>query len=71
MSDTSPTPVVKARWFKSSYSSPSQACVEVMFDRGVVHVRDSKNVRDSANWPMLSVSAAGWATLLGAMDNAH
>ncbi|WSG63358.1 DUF397 domain-containing protein [Nocardia sp. NBC_01730] len=46
-------------WFKSSYSSDSQACVEVCFDGERVLVRDSKfpgHVR-----PVLAFTPAQWS----------
>ena len=33
----------QARWFKSSYSSSSQGCVEVAMTTSVVGVRDTKD----------------------------
>ncbi|OLT44112.1 hypothetical protein BJF85_20625 [Saccharomonospora sp. CUA-673] len=48
-------------WFKSSFSNPSQECVEVRFDGDVVHVRDTK---DHGTGPVLSVPAGYWADFL-------
>ncbi|WP_190813204.1 DUF397 domain-containing protein [Saccharopolyspora pogona] len=48
-------------WFKSSFSNPSQACVEVRFSDRAVHVRDSK---DRGEGPVISVSGNAWSTLL-------
>ncbi|MEU7182818.1 MULTISPECIES: DUF397 domain-containing protein [Streptomyces] len=46
-------------WFKSSHSSGNEAdsCVEVATVPGVVHVRDSKNVRG----PSLGFAPGAWA----------
>ncbi|MBF6287759.1 DUF397 domain-containing protein [Nocardia cyriacigeorgica] len=44
-------------WFKSSYSGPSQDCVEVAhFDGGQVGVRDSKN----PTGPALTFAPTAW-----------
>ncbi|MEV0123522.1 DUF397 domain-containing protein [Streptomyces sp. NPDC050703] len=45
-------------WFKSSYSSSNEPgdCVEVAATLGTVHVRDSKDTRDS----QLTVTATTW-----------
>lgn len=48
-------------WFKSSFSNPSQECVEVSFDGDVVHIRDTK---DHGTGPVLSVPARSWADFL-------
>ncbi|MEU1983634.1 DUF397 domain-containing protein [Nocardia sp. NPDC019395] len=46
-------------WFKSSYSSGGQECVEVAFaDRGLVGVRDSKNPAG----PTLVFSSDEWSS---------
>ena len=45
------------RWFKSSYSNPSQDCVEVRFVGGMVQVRDSK---ERGVPPVLTVPAGSW-----------
>ncbi|MBF6457145.1 DUF397 domain-containing protein [Nocardia cyriacigeorgica] len=48
-------------WFKSSYSGPSQDCVEVAhFDGGQVGVRDSKN----PTGPALAFTPAAWDSFL-------
>ncbi|WP_194837439.1 DUF397 domain-containing protein [Nocardia sp. XZ_19_369] len=60
------TDLSTASWFKSSYSSPSQDCVEVAFlgDDGV-GVRDSKNpngaalVFSSSEWGAFTAGVAG------------
>ncbi|MFE7609447.1 DUF397 domain-containing protein [Streptomyces celluloflavus] len=51
--------VAELAWFKSSYSSGNNAdsCVEVATVPGVVHVRDSKNVRG----PSLGFAPGAWA----------
>ncbi|KAA8887429.1 DUF397 domain-containing protein [Nocardia colli] len=53
-------------WFKSSYSSPTQDCVEVAFlGDGMVGVRDSKNpdgsslVFSSGEWDAFTAGLAG------------
>lgn len=46
-----------AQWFKSSYSSGSQECVEVAYlERHVVGVRDSKN----PTGPALAFAPEDW-----------
>ncbi|MEW1692606.1 DUF397 domain-containing protein [Streptomyces sp. NPDC091265] len=49
-------------WFKSSYSSSSEgdSCVEVAAASGVVHVRDSKDIRR----PPLAHAPAAWAVFV-------
>jgi hypothetical protein len=49
-------------WFKSSFSNPSQACVEVKFENNAVCVRDSK---DQGTGPVLTIPAEHWPSLLG------
>ncbi|GEC08703.1 DUF397 domain-containing protein [Streptomyces spinoverrucosus] len=46
-------------WFKSSYSSGSEAdsCVEIATTPGTIHIRDSKNTAG----PRLAVTSAAWA----------
>ncbi len=44
-------------WFKSSYSSGDQSCVEVAKVPGVVPVRDSKNPQG----PTLALSLGAWS----------
>jgi len=49
-------------WFKSSLSHPNgNDCVEVFFDTGVVHVRDSK---DHGTGPSITVPAKHWQPFL-------
>ncbi|SFC44570.1 DUF397 domain-containing protein [Streptomyces aidingensis] len=52
------------RWFKSSHSNNGGACVEVAEDfaasRGVVPVRDSKNL----DGPVLNVPTAAFSSLV-------
>lgn len=50
-----------ATWFKSSYSSNANACVEVRFDRPAVQVRDSK---DHLPGPLLEFGASPWAAFV-------
>jgi hypothetical protein len=54
-------------WFKSSYSSDSQACVEIRFDCGVVLVRDSKYQGPPDDQPILAVGHAEWSAFLTAV----
>jgi hypothetical protein len=52
-------------WFKSSFSDDGQGCVEVLFDRELVRVRDSKDVTG----PVLVFNRGEWdAFLLGAFN---
>ncbi|MFJ8333365.1 DUF397 domain-containing protein [Streptomyces sp. NPDC094437] len=50
------------RWFKSSYSSSSEAgdCVEVAVTPATIHVRDSKN----PSCGNFAVAPASWARFL-------
>ncbi len=48
-------------WFKSTFSNPSQSCVEVFFDTGSVHVRDSK---DRGTGPLITIAAQHWPGLI-------
>lgn len=54
-------------WFKSSYSSPSGACVEAKFTTGAILLRDSKDERH--NQPVLRVALKEWHSFLGAISN--
>ncbi|MEU6186073.1 DUF397 domain-containing protein [Nocardia sp. NPDC047038] len=63
--DSSNFPV--AGWFKSSYSSDSQACVEVCFDSGRVLVRDSKFEGPSDASPTLAFTPTQWAGFTSAI----
>ncbi|MFF7938837.1 DUF397 domain-containing protein [Nocardia gamkensis] len=54
-------------WFKSSYSSDSQACVEVRFDGGRVLVRDSKFRGPSDASPILVFTSTQWAAFTTAL----
>ncbi|MBV9845812.1 MAG: DUF397 domain-containing protein [Kutzneria sp.] len=55
-------------WFKSSFSSNANNCVEVRFDGDRVGVRDSKYRRNPANHPgrepIITVTAAQWMVWL-------
>ncbi len=55
-------------WFKSSFSSNANQCVEVRFDGEFVSIRDSKYRPNPANHPtcepIITVAAAQWAILL-------
>ncbi|WP_174372210.1 DUF397 domain-containing protein [Nocardia araoensis] len=57
-------------WFKSSYSSDSQACVEVCFDGGRVLVRDSKFPGASAASPTLAFTPTQWMAFTTAIRTA-
>ncbi|MBI0319463.1 DUF397 domain-containing protein [Streptomyces javensis] len=49
-------------WFKSSFSPNAGQCVEVRFDAGVAHVRNTRN----RTGPMVAFDRAEWeAFLLG------
>ncbi|MEW9518830.1 DUF397 domain-containing protein [Streptomyces tubercidicus] len=49
-------------WFKSSFSPSQGTCVEVRFDGGVAHVRNTRN----RTGPMVAFDRAEWeAFLLG------
>ncbi|MHA6805949.1 DUF397 domain-containing protein [Salinifilum ghardaiensis] len=48
-------------WFKSTFSNPSQDCVEVLFDTEHVHVRDSKG---QGTGPVLTLAARHWPGFL-------
>ncbi|WP_280497876.1 DUF397 domain-containing protein [Nocardia asiatica] len=54
-------------WFKSSYSSDSQACVEVCFDGGRVLVRDSKFQGSTDASPVLVFTPTQWEALTTAI----
>ncbi|HKR50964.1 MAG TPA: DUF397 domain-containing protein [Pseudonocardiaceae bacterium] len=47
-------------WFKSSYSSGEQSCVEVAITPGTVPVRDSKN----PHGPALALTPTAWTTFI-------
>ncbi|MEU0957205.1 DUF397 domain-containing protein [Streptomyces niveus] len=52
-------------WFKSSFSANGGNCVEVRFDEGVAHVRNTRN----RTGPMVAFNRAEWeAFLLGAWN---
>ncbi|WP_329414640.1 DUF397 domain-containing protein [Nocardia vinacea] len=59
-------------WFKSSWSSETQSCVEVKFDGDLVLIRDSKYLRDPANdptaQPTIAVLAEDWNAFLRAAN---
>lgn len=57
-------------WFKSSYSSDSQACVEVRFDGERVLVRDSKYRGVVGARPILSFDQADWSSFTSAIRSA-
>lgn len=55
-------------WFKSSFTTNANECVEVRYDGDRVLIRDSKYLRDAANpperQPIITVSSAQWARFL-------
>jgi hypothetical protein len=55
-------------WFKSSFSSNANQCVEVRFDGEHVSIRDSKYRRNPANHPgqepIVTVTAVQWTVWL-------
>lgn len=57
-------------WFKSSKSNDGPNCVEVRFDGDLVHLRDSKYLRDPANdpatQPLITLKAEDWDSFLTA-----
>lgn len=61
----------RSDWFKSSYSSSTQSCVEVRFAGDVVHIRDSKYRRNPANdptrEPIITVPADEWHDFLASL----
>ncbi|MEU7142394.1 DUF397 domain-containing protein [Nocardia sp. NPDC046473] len=54
-------------WFKSSYSSANQSCVEVRFDGARVLVRDSKYQGTPAIRPILAFSNSDWSAFLSTL----
>lgn len=48
-------------WFKSSFSNPSQECVEVNFDGDFIHIRDTK---DHGAGPVITIGAEDWPAVL-------
>ncbi len=48
-------------WFKSSFSNPSQECVEVNFDGDLVHIRDTK---DHGAGPVITIGVEHWPGVL-------
>ncbi|GAA0534461.1 DUF397 domain-containing protein [Streptomyces antimycoticus] len=50
-------------WFKSSFSQGNGACVEIRFEEGLAHVRNTRN----RSGPTVAFNRAEWeAFLLGA-----
>ncbi|MEU4340244.1 DUF397 domain-containing protein [Nocardia sp. NPDC023852] len=58
-------------WFKSSYSSDSQACVEVCFDGERVLVRDSKFPGPPEVRPVLAFTPTQWSAFTMAIRAAE
>jgi Domain of unknown function (DUF397). len=54
-------------WFKSSYSSGDQSCVEVAKVPGVVPVRDSKIPQG----PALAFAPGTWSQFIGPVRNSE
>ncbi|MFE2968311.1 DUF397 domain-containing protein [Streptomyces sp. NPDC059340] len=52
-------------WFKSSYSSGDQSCVEVATVPGLVPVRDSKNPQG----PALALAPYAWSAFVDFAKN--
>lgn len=61
MSNAHPHTAPATGWFKSSFSNPSQECVEVNFDGDFVHIRDSK---DHGAGPVITIGAEHWPGVL-------
>ncbi|MEU5851901.1 DUF397 domain-containing protein [Saccharopolyspora shandongensis] len=61
MNTAASSPKSTTGWFKSSFSNPSQACVEIRFADGLVQVRDSK---DRGEGPVIDVPGREWPTVL-------
>ncbi|MEV5539933.1 DUF397 domain-containing protein [Saccharopolyspora shandongensis] len=61
MKTAASSPKPTTGWFKSSFSNPSQACVEIRFADGLVQVRDSK---DHGEGPVIDVPGREWPTVL-------
>ncbi|MEC3913299.1 DUF397 domain-containing protein [Nocardia sp. CDC160] len=53
-----------AAWFKSTFSSAEQTCVEVALLADAVLVRDSKYTGPAQSQPMISVPPNVWPVLL-------
>ncbi|WP_454194277.1 DUF397 domain-containing protein [Nocardia sp. Marseille-Q1738] len=51
-------------WFKSTFSSAEQACVEVAHRSDAVLIRDSKYTGPAAEQPIVSVPPAIWPAFL-------
>ncbi|MFD0365228.1 DUF397 domain-containing protein [Nocardia sp. GCM10030253] len=58
-------------WFKSSYSSDSQACVEVRFEGERTLVRDSKYQGLPDAQPILEFSRAEWSAFTATIRAVH
>ncbi|MGW5643525.1 DUF397 domain-containing protein [Saccharopolyspora sp. NPDC003752] len=61
MNTAASSPKPTTGWFKSSFSNPSQACVEIRFADDLVQVRDSK---DRGEGPVIDVLGREWPTVL-------
>lgn len=55
---------MNASWFKSTFSSDVQTCVEISHRPDTVLIRDSKYTGPAAEQPILCVSATLWPTFL-------
>ncbi|MET9025168.1 DUF397 domain-containing protein [Nocardia sp. NPDC004168] len=58
------------RWFKSSHSNDSTACVEVCFDSALVLVRDSKFRGEPDASPTLAFTPTQWEGFTSAIRTA-
>jgi hypothetical protein len=62
---TTADPLTGADWFKSSFSNPTNECVEgARLAGGAMAVRDSK----APNGPAFVFTGTAWTTFVGALD---
>lgn len=60
----SSTDTPRGNWFKSSFSTSSNNCVEVAFDGEMVLVRDTKYTGPADLQPTIAVPTAVWGAFL-------
>lgn len=60
----SSTDTPRRDWFKSSFSTSSNNCVEVAFDGDMVLVRDSKYAGPADLQPTIAIPAIAWEAFL-------